>query len=161
MQECDIRLLMLVDADPAQSRLVATIASRAGWRTLCAHDAASAAAVLESQDALKLDAAVLDQSALGSDLAPFIMALKSRHPTLPMLLMTAKWSNEVTIEALRAGAADFISTPVVPDQLIAALSMAADSAKMMPPWANASSPSSRRLFSKYLAMWLANALGGS
>lgn len=126
MHECDIRLLMLVDTDPAQSRLVATIASRAGWRTIFARDAASAAAVLESQDGNKLDAAVLDHSALGTDLAPFIMALKSRNPTLPMLLMTAKGSNEVAIEALRAGAADFISKPVVSDQLIAALNMATD-----------------------------------
>ena len=46
MQERETRLLMLVDDEPAQCRLVSAIASRAGWRTVFARDAETAIAML-------------------------------------------------------------------------------------------------------------------
>ncbi|MDP4873635.1 MAG: sigma-54 dependent transcriptional regulator [Sphingorhabdus sp.] len=91
MQEQETRLLMLVDDEPAQCRLVSAIASRAGWRTVFARDAETAIAMLGTQDGIMLDA----------------------------------------IDAMRAGASDYIIKPVVPERLIAALSMAADKSKKL------------------------------
>jgi CheY-like chemotaxis protein len=46
MSETEPRLLMLIDDEPAQSRLIAALAAREGWRTLVVHDAETAIATL-------------------------------------------------------------------------------------------------------------------
>lgn len=129
MADKETRLLMLVDDEPAQCRLVSAIASRAGWRTVFARDAETAIAMLGTQDGMMLDAILLDQWVPGSDAASLIAELKSRRPALPVLLMTAIGSTDSAIEAMRAGASDYIIKPVAAERLIAALSLAAEHAK--------------------------------
>ena len=129
MSESETRLLMLVDDEPAQCRLVSAIAARAGWRTVFARDAETAIAMLGTQDGMMLDAIILDQWVPGSDSASLIAELKSRRPALPILLLTAIGSNEAAIDAMRAGASDYIIKPVAAERLIAALSLAADKSK--------------------------------
>jgi DNA-binding NtrC family response regulator len=129
MADKETRLLMLVDDEPAQCRLVAAIAGRAGWRTVFARDAETAIAMLGTQDGMMLDAILLDQWVPGSDIASLIAELKSRRPALPILLMTAIGSNESAIDAMRAGASDYIIKPVAAERLIAALSLAAENSK--------------------------------
>ena len=129
MAEKLIRSLMLVDDEPAQCRLVTAIAGRAGWRTIVARDAETAIAMLGTQDGMMLDAILIDQWVPGADSAALIAELKSRRPALPVLLLTAVGSNDSAIEAMRAGASDYIIKPVAAERLIAALSIAADHAK--------------------------------
>jgi DNA-binding NtrC family response regulator len=129
MAEKDTRLLMLVDDEPAQCRLVSAIAARAGWRTIVARDAETAIAMLGTQEGMVLDAIILDQWVPGSDAAVLIAELKSRRPALPVLLLTAVGSTESAIDAMRAGASDYIIKPVAAERLIAALSLATDHAK--------------------------------
>ncbi len=129
MTEKETRLLMLVDDEPAQCRLVAAIASRAGWRTIFARDAETAIAMLGTQEGMMLDAIILDQWVPGSDAAALIAELKARRPALPVLLLTAVGSTESAIEAMRAGASDYIIKPVAAERLIAALSLATEHAK--------------------------------
>jgi DNA-binding NtrC family response regulator len=129
MAEKLIRSLMLVDDEPAQCRLVSAIAGRAGWRTIIARDAETAIAMLGTQDGMMLDAILIDQWVPGADSASLIAELKSRRPALPVLLLTAVGSNDSAIEAMRAGASDYIIKPVAAERLIAALSIAADHAK--------------------------------
>lgn len=129
MQESETRLLMLVDDEPARCRMLSAIASRAGWRTVIARNAETAIAMLGTQDGMMLDAIILDQRVPGSDIASLISELKSRRPALPILLMTSTGSNEAVIDAMRAGASDYIIKPVAPERLIAALGMAADKSK--------------------------------
>lgn len=129
MAEKETRLLMLVDDEPAQCRLVSAIASRAGWRTIFARDAETAIAMLGTQDGMMLDAILLDQWVPGSDAASLIAELKSRRPALPVLLMTAIGSTDSAIGAMRAGASDYIIKPVAAERLIAALSLAAEHAR--------------------------------
>lgn len=129
MQERETRLLMLIDDEPAQCRLVSAIASRSGWRTVFARDAETAIAMLGTQDGMMLDAILLDQWVPGSDSASLISELKSRRPALPILLLTSIGSNEAAIDAMRAGASDYIIKPVAPERLIAALCLATDKSK--------------------------------
>ncbi len=129
MADKETRLLMLVDDEPAQCRLVSAIAARAGWRTIFARDAETAIAMLGTQEGMMLDAIILDQWVPGSDAAALIAELKSRRPALPVLLLTAVGSTESAIDAMRAGASDYIIKPVAAERLIAALSLAADHSK--------------------------------
>lgn len=129
MVDKETRLLMLVDDEPAQGRLVSAIAGRAGWRTIIARDADAALAMLATQDGMMLDAILLDQWIPGSDCAALITEIKSRRPALPILLLTSVGSNEAAIAAMRAGAADYIIKPVAAERLVGALSLAADAAR--------------------------------
>ncbi len=129
MNEEKTRLLMLVDDEPAQCRLVSSIAARAGWRTIVANDAEMAIAMLGTQDGMMLDAIILDQAVPGSDCSSLIAELKSRRPALPIMLMTSIGSNESAIEAMRAGASDYLIKPVAAERMIAALDLASDNSK--------------------------------
>ena len=55
------RLLMLIDDEPAQRRLVSAIAARRDWRSVFAADGETAIAMLGTQDGMQLDAILLDQ----------------------------------------------------------------------------------------------------
>ncbi len=115
------KLLMLVDDQAAQQRLVTALASRAGWRTLIAGDAETAIAQLGTRDGMMLDAIMIDQSAPGVGTAELIHEIRERRPALPVIVMTAVSSVTVAVEAMRAGASDFLVKPVAPERLLAAL----------------------------------------
>ncbi len=115
------RILMLVDDEPAQTRLVTALAARAGWRTLGVTDADSALATLETRDGMLLDAILIDQAIPGGDTAALISRIRDLRPDLPILMLTALSSVEIAVEAMRAGATDFLAKPIAPDRLLAAL----------------------------------------
>src|SRR3546814_13290819 len=83
------RLLMLIDDEPAQRRLVSALAARGGWRSVFAADAEMAIAMLGTQDGMQLDAIVLDIWSPDDDAAGLIADLRARRPALPILMLTA------------------------------------------------------------------------
>ena len=112
-------MLMLVDDEPAQVRLVSALASRAGWRTIAASDNETAIATLGTRDGMMLDAVIVDR--WGIDAAALIAELSARRPGLPILVLTANDSVAVAVQAMRAGASDFLVKPIAADRLLAAL----------------------------------------
>lgn len=88
MAEPEERLLMLIDDEPAQSRLISALAGRAGWRTHVVHDAETAIATLGTRQGMQLSAIILDQWVPGDDACDLIAELKSRRPGLPILMLT-------------------------------------------------------------------------
>ena len=121
MTESDSRLLMLIDDEPAQSRLISALAAREGWRTLIVRDAETAIATLGTRQGMQLCAIVLDQWVPGDDACALIAELKSRRPALPILMLTASTSPLLAVEAMRAGATDYLVKPIAPDRLMHAL----------------------------------------
>src|SRR5690606_27319483 len=53
-----------------------------------------------------------------------IAEIRERRPALPILMLTAVTSVSVAVEAMRAGATDFLVKPIAPDRLLAALDAA-------------------------------------
>ena len=82
MADQDERLLMLIDDEPAQRRLVSALASRAGWRTIFAADAETALAMLGTQDGMLLDAVILDQWSPDYEPSGLIRDLRAERPAL-------------------------------------------------------------------------------
>ena len=121
MAQNGTKLLLLIDDEPAQCRLISAIASRAGFRTIFARDAETAIATLGTQDGMMLDAIILDHWVPGSEATDLIAELKERRPALPILMLTAVGSIEEAVEAVRAGATDYLIKPVAPEQLLQAL----------------------------------------
>ena len=115
------RLLMLIDDEPAQRRLVAALASRGGWRTIFAADGEMGIATLGTQDGMLLDAVVLDHGDPSDDPAGIIAEIRARRPALPVLMLTANGSVADAVASMRAGATDFLVKPLAPERLLAAL----------------------------------------
>lgn len=116
-----VPMLMLIDDEPAQRRLVSALAARAGWRTIFARDDESAIATLGTQDGMMLDAILIDQWSPEHDPAPVIREIRARRPALPILVLTVQNSVSVAVSAMRAGATDYMAKPVAPGHLLAAL----------------------------------------
>ena len=116
-----VPMLMLIDDEPAQRRLVSALAARAGWRTIFANDGDTAIAMLGTQDGMRLDAVLLDQWSPSYEPTGLIRELRARRPALPILILTAHNNVAVAVEAMRAGATDYLAKPIAPERLLAAL----------------------------------------
>jgi len=119
--QSEVRIVMLIDDEPAQSRLISAIAAREGWRTVVASDAETAIAMLGTREGMQLSAILLDQWVPGDDACTLIAELKERRPALPILMLTTSASPLLAVEAMRAGASDYLVKPVSPDRLMEAL----------------------------------------
>jgi len=119
------RVLMVIDDEPAQRRLVGAIAGRRGWRTVFAGDAAAALGMLHTPDGMALDAVLLDHWSPDADALTLIADLRATRPMLPILMLTANESVAGAVAAMRAGASDFLVKPLAAERLLAALEAAA------------------------------------
>lgn len=117
---------MLIDDEPAQSRLISALAARDGWRTIVAADSETAIAMLGTRQGMQLSAIILDQWVPGDDACNLIEELKSRRPALPILMLTTSASPLLAVDAMRAGATDYLIKPVAPDRLMEALRAATE-----------------------------------
>ncbi|MGN6277735.1 MAG: sigma-54-dependent transcriptional regulator [Sphingomonas sp.] len=118
------RLLMLIDDEPAQRRLVSALAARGGWRSVFASDGEMAIAMLGTQDGMQLDCVLLDHWTPDADAAGLIAELRARRPALPVLMLTANGSVAQAVDSMRAGATDFLVKPLAPERMLAALEAA-------------------------------------
>jgi DNA-binding NtrC family response regulator len=123
-----IRSLLLVNADPAERRLVSAVAARAGWSVAGADGMDAAMDVLQGPHGRDVQAALLaswDEMS-GPDI---ISRLRSQRTNLPVIVLADSNSVAVAVEAMRAGATDFLARPVAPERLIEALASNADRRK--------------------------------
>ena len=121
MIEQDQRQLMLIDDDPVQTRLVTALAGREGWRTMNVGDGAAALSALNTRAGKQLSAVILDQQVLGEETRDLIAQLHAARPALPILVLTTSTSPQLAVEAMRAGATDYLVKPVAPERLMQAL----------------------------------------
>ena len=120
------RCLLLIDDEPAQRRLVTAIGARAGWWVRGASDVEAAAALLKDPEQPKVDAILLDHWLPGEAGTELIREIRALAPDLPLLVMTAQTSVAIAVEAMRAGANDFLVKPIAPERLLSALNASTD-----------------------------------
>jgi DNA-binding NtrC family response regulator len=123
------RCLLLIDDEPAQRRLITAIGARAGWWVMGAPDVDSAHRLLRSEEGQEVDAILLDHWLPGEAGTAIIAEIRALRPDLPLLILTAQTSVSVAVDAMRAGANDFLVKPLAPDRLLAALDAATDRRK--------------------------------
>ena len=125
MRADTIRFLLLVDADAAERRLVAATASRAGWNTLGAPSSDEAIELLQGPHGHEVRAVLV--GSWDAEAGPaLVRALRADRPGLPIIVLAEGGSISQAVEAMRAGASDFLSRPVAPERLLDALAVNAD-----------------------------------
>lgn len=115
------RLLLMVDRDPAQVRTVAAIAARAGWRTQSVGDGITALAHLHATDSERPQALMLDSQVARDDSCRLIGEIRATVPGLPILFLTHSTSPLLAVEAMRAGASDYLMKPLAAERMLYAL----------------------------------------
>jgi DNA-binding NtrC family response regulator len=128
MADKAVRYLLLVDADAAERRLISANAARAGWSTVGAADEETAVGLLQGPHGREVQAAIL--GSWDAETGPaLIAALHAARSSLPIIALAGGASVQIAVEAMRAGAVDFLSRPVAPERLLEALSANADRRK--------------------------------
>jgi DNA-binding NtrC family response regulator len=125
MREEPIRSLLLLDSNPEERRLISAIAGRAGWSVVGAADEEMALALLQGPHGREVQAALLGSwdAERGPDL---IGQLRAQRPDLPVIVLSHGDTVSVAVDAMRAGASDFLVRPVAPERLLEALAANAD-----------------------------------
>ncbi|TLX77887.1 response regulator transcription factor [Pseudomonas nicosulfuronedens] len=110
--------LLLIDDDVELCELLTTWLTQEGFSIRAAHDGAQARAALGSRapDAVVLDVMLPDGSGL-----ELLKSLRSDHPDLPVLMLSARGEPLDRILGLELGADDYLAKPCDPRELTARL----------------------------------------
>ena len=120
------RILVVDDKEVVRDGVGLTLA-RSGHGVCPASDGASA---LEQLDKRRVDLVITDLSMPGMDGLELLHAIRERDEHMPVILMTAYGSIEKAVEAMRAGAWDFVTKPFHGDELQLAVSRALEHGAM-------------------------------
>ncbi|HEY6916932.1 MAG TPA: sigma-54 dependent transcriptional regulator [Allosphingosinicella sp.] len=123
------RCLLLIGGDAGQKRIVTATAARAGWWVIGAPDTATATAMLREEENADVGAVLVNGWPLGIAGETLLSDIRAIRANLPVLILTEKAEAGQAIEAMRAGATDYLVKPLVADRLLAALHAAADRRK--------------------------------
>jgi DNA-binding NtrC family response regulator len=123
-----IRSLLLLDADADERRLISAIAARAGWSVAAACDDKTAKALLRGPHGRDIHAALI--ASWDAEHGPEkIASLRGQRDKLPVIVVSEGESVSDAVDAMRAGASDFLVRPVAPERLLEALAASADRRK--------------------------------
>lgn len=110
--------VLIVEDDAALAEALADTLELAGYLPEVADNAAAALARLEESPA---DLIVSDVHMKGMDGHGLLRQVRQRYPDTPVLLMTAYGTIEKAVEAMRLGAADYLTKPFEAEALVAAV----------------------------------------
>jgi two-component system nitrogen regulation response regulator GlnG len=115
--------VLLVDDDPVLLQALPD-ALRLRMAALTVDTADSAAAALDRIADRDYDAVVTDIKMPGMDGLELLTKLRTNRPDTPTLMITGHGEHDLVVDALRAGAYDFIQKPIDRDYFVASLSRA-------------------------------------
>ena len=125
MRDSVLRSLLLVDADANERRQLTAFAARAGWSVVGASDAETALGLLQGPHGRDVRAIII--SSWTDDDGPTLVAtLREAAPTLSIIVLAEGGSISLAVEAMRAGATDYLAKPVAPERLFNALETQTD-----------------------------------
>ena len=140
-----IASVLVVDDDPAVGKVLAGLL---GQRKLRASHVLSGEAALEALAREPRDLVITDLRMPGMDGLELLRRARALAPELPVIVLTAHGSIATAVEAMRAGAADFLSKPFDRDEIFytvdKALALAARR-REAPPEPTPTSPSAMKL----------------
>ncbi len=110
--------IFVVDDDAAVTRAIARLLRADGWRV---KTFGSAEAFLAARDAEASGCLVLDVNLPGLDGLALQQQMRDAGETLPIVFLTGYGDIPMSVRAIKAGAADFLTKPVAADALNGAI----------------------------------------
>jgi len=118
-------LMVVDDLDSARQMM-----KRALGRSYDVYDFASVAEALPALDRAEFDAIVTDLRMPGIDGMEGLRRFKAKVPEIPVILVTAFATVETAVDAMKAGAFDYLRKPFEPEELEIVVSRAVEHARM-------------------------------
>ena len=109
-------VVLIVDDDPVQRRLLETTIQRYGYQTIVA-DGGDAAVKLFTRHDTRIDAVVLDLVMPDLDGLGVLAFMREASLNIPVIVQTAHGGIDNVVSAMRAGATDFVVKPASPERL--------------------------------------------
>ena len=109
--------VLIVDDDPAQRRILEEMIKRLGFETKTTNSGEQAIQILEGPDHGSISLVLLDLVMPGIDGMAVLDRLSQKPGIPPIIVQTAHGSIDAAINAMRAGAADFVIKPASPERL--------------------------------------------
>ncbi|HWF65565.1 MAG TPA: sigma-54 dependent transcriptional regulator [Rhizomicrobium sp.] len=109
--------VLVVDDDPVQRRLLETVVGRSGMAVLTAPGGQPALELVHGPRGEEISLILLDLVMPDMDGLEVLAKLRPTHPDLPVIVLTAKGGIEAAVQAMRAGANDFLVKPASPERL--------------------------------------------
>jgi DNA-binding response OmpR family regulator len=118
--------ILIIDDEPKLSRSLALILQRAGYKVTTA---ATAGEGLERLQAGAYDLAFLDIKLPDQTGIQILPKIRGIYPDMPVIILTAHASLDTAIEAVRAGATDYLLKPIEPEAILARVAKILESLK--------------------------------
>jgi len=109
--------ILIVDDDPVQRRLLEAAVSRTGVNVVTAPGGQPALDLIAGPRGDQIQLMLLDLVMPDMDGLAVLAKLRASHPDLPVIVLTAKGGIESAVEAMRAGANDFLVKPASPERI--------------------------------------------
>lgn len=109
--------ILIVDDDPVQRRLLQAAVEKLGHEAKCCANGQEALAALSGEGSSNIAAMILDLMMPGIDGHDVLKHMEDHSMRVPAIVQTAQGSLDVAINAMRAGAFDFVVKPVSPERL--------------------------------------------
>ncbi|MEM6423504.1 MAG: sigma-54 dependent transcriptional regulator, partial [Pseudomonadota bacterium] len=109
--------LMIVEDDRQQRRYLAAVLSSAGYRVEAMSTAEAALDRLVGPKARRPDLVLLDLNMPGMDGLTLLKKMREAACHTPVIVLTADGTVQRAVEAMRAGATDFLLKPIGPERL--------------------------------------------
>ena len=109
--------ILIVDDDPVQRRLLEAAITRAGMAVVTAPGGTPALDLLGGPRGDQFTLVLLDLVMPDMDGLTVLAKLRVSHPSLPVIVLTAKGGIDSAVDAMRAGASDFLVKPASPERI--------------------------------------------
>jgi len=110
-------VVLVVDDDPVQRRLIESMVSRFGYQPLTAENGDAALHILAGPHKRPVDCMVLDLVMPGLDGLGVMARMREAALDIPVIVQTAHGGIDNVVSAMKAGACDFAVKPASPERL--------------------------------------------
>jgi DNA-binding NtrC family response regulator len=110
--------ILIIEDDINSSTVFSRILVKGGYAVDCVHSGEEAIPMISTED---YDLLMIDMVLPGMNGATLLKKVKETNPDILTIVVTAYGSINVAVEALKAGANEFLEKPVVPEKLLLVL----------------------------------------
>ena len=120
--------ILLVEDRASLAEMLTQVLRLAGYSLIVAKDGSEGIAVLHQE---KIDLVVTDLKLPRKNGMEVLQAAKEKNAMMPVIMMTAYGNIETAVQAVKAGAYDFIAKPFEPDHLLLQINRALERQRLL------------------------------